>query len=111
MADRSAKRVARNESLFRSVNEAIAKHVFHDPADSAGPWLFFCECADVTCAERVRLTRERYAFVRAEPDRFVLLPEHVSPAFERVLEQGDGFAIVEKLGEAGREAAERTPDR
>ena len=62
MATESPKvRTARNESLFREVNERI------DSAGSgASPMFteFMCECADDSCFDYISLTSEEYSSVR-----------------------------------------------
>ena len=76
-------RLARNEDLFRQVNEKIddiaARH-----GDDAHVYEFFCECSDVDCSERVHLTLPQYAHVREEPARFVVVKGHVLEEIEHV---------------------------
>jgi hypothetical protein len=44
----------------------------------------------------MRLTRAEYESVRSEPARFAVLPGHVFSEAERVIEEHDGYLIVEK---------------
>jgi hypothetical protein len=53
----------------------------------------------------VALTLDEYAAVRARPRVFAVVPGHERLDVERVVEEGRGYFVVEKLGEAG-EAAE-----
>jgi len=100
------RRVAVNESLFREVNERIGElGELYD----AGDVEFVCECADTDCAERLTLTLGEYERVRAEPNRFFLVPGHERPDVERVVETNGVFAVVEKLGEAGAVAEDADP--
>jgi hypothetical protein len=48
-----------------------------------------------------------YEAVRAQPDRFFLVAGHedAEAAHERILEAEPGYAVVEKVGTAGGEAA------
>jgi hypothetical protein len=39
---------------------------------------------------------EEYLSVRAHPNRFVVLADHVIPDVEATVAQNDGYAIVEK---------------
>jgi hypothetical protein len=96
-------RAARNEALFREVNEQVRRVA--QPAYSAG---FVCECSQDTCAERVQVPLSVYEAVRSDPRRFILLPGHENQ-FERVVERADGFLIVEKEGVAGRIAEANDP--
>jgi hypothetical protein len=105
--DARAKQVARNESLFREVNERIeeiAESVFQ--SSNAG---FFCECGDADCVELMELSVEEYDEIRSDPRRFVVKPGHELPDFERVVEQ-EGYYVVQKVGDAG-EVAERLDPR
>ena len=62
-------RIARNEALFREVNEQI-KDVNDDvPAGSEAG--FVCECGDPECTSTVSLTLVEYEEVRSEPTHFV----------------------------------------
>ncbi len=96
-------RAARNESLFREINERIeasnAAHLWVDPPYA--DWV--CECAREECAVPVQLTVREYETVRANPVRFLVAPseEHVSSDVERVVTRDDRYWVVEKRGTAG----------
>jgi hypothetical protein len=98
--DREA-RAARNEMLFREVNENIARVQgdFHAPV--ADP-MFVCECADLECAEKLP-TVDLGVFRRTRENarRFLVIPGHEDPQIESVVETYAVFLVVEKLGEAG----------
>jgi hypothetical protein len=97
-------RAARNEALFREVNERVASL-----AGAGGSEIgFVCECSDDACVERLHLRREEYDAVRANPRRFIVVPGHES-SFERVVERHQVYLVVEKLGEAGRVAEQHDP--
>jgi hypothetical protein len=49
-----------------------------------------------------------YELVRAEPNRFLLLPGHES-AFEHVVGSGNGYLIVEKEGSPAEVASQTNP--
>jgi len=89
-------RAGRNESLFRALNERL-EHVRegtqHDEETE-----YFCECAQRTCASMVKLSPDEYEHVRAEGDRFLVMPGHSVPDVEHVLEEQETYWIVEKLG-------------
>lgn len=98
-------RVADNESAFRSVNERVEElgdQLGLDPE-------FVCECARMECAQRLRVPIAEYERVRASGTRFIVAEGHEQPEFERVIEQGPGWLVVEKSGEAGAEADEQDP--
>ena len=97
--------MAENENLFRRVNERVEDQATADEDRVE----FVCECADVDCHERVLLTLAAYEDVRAAPNRFVVKAGHERLEVERVLDQGFGYLVVEKLGPAGEVAAEDDP--
>jgi hypothetical protein len=92
-------RLARNEVMFRAINERIrelAGRFEQTPDESLG---FVCECADETCVERLNLTMQQYDDVRAIPARFVVVPGHeATPLVERVIYRSEQFTIVRKIG-------------
>ena len=87
-------RMARTESAFREVNEAIAESAERFEAEEAD---FVCECADPQCAHRVSAELEDYEEVRSEPTHFLLAPGHHRPEVERVVERTGEFEVVEKF--------------
>jgi hypothetical protein len=103
-----AERAARNEALFREVNEHIktATEDFESPIGS-----FLCECSEPSCVERISLTLREYEAVRAHGDRFALVVGHDDPAVERVVEENSRFAVVAKFGEGASVAEELDPRR
>ena len=68
--------MARTESAFREVNEAIATTAARFDADETD---FVCECADPACAHRLNADLDDYEEVRSEPTRFMLAPGHEEP--------------------------------
>jgi hypothetical protein len=102
-------RAARNQSLFREVNEKIEAV---SRGETSTFHVFSCECADTECTERISLTLEEYEHIRGTPTHFLVKPGHVYPDVERLIETDGGSAryeVVEKIGEAGKLAAELDP--
>jgi hypothetical protein len=87
-------RVARNEALFREVNERIRD--VNEEAPPASETDYVCECGDPGCAEPVSLTEVEYEEVRADATHFVVRPGHVVPDVEVVVARNDRFAVVRK---------------
>jgi hypothetical protein len=87
-------RMARTESAFREVNEAIAETAERFEAEEAD---FVCECADPRCAHRVTAELENYEEVRSEPTHFLLAPGHHQPEIEQIVERTGDFEVVEKV--------------
>jgi hypothetical protein len=97
--DEGFRRQARNEAIFREVNERIAQL-----GESAQVWSqdgvveFFCECGvDGGCGERIRIPLEVYESVRAQDDRFVVRSGHETPEIERAVDWTDEYVIVDKI--------------
>ena len=92
-------RAARNEALFREVNENIAR--LEERYGSVTQPVFICECSRDSCTEHVPVDEETYRRVREHPRRFIVLPGHVDATLESVVETHDAYLIVEKTGTAG----------
>lgn len=105
----TAERVARNQAIFREANEGIESASTEYGVSGVIP--FICECADPTCTAILRVDLAEYERVRAEPTRFVNALGHYRSAegFAKVVEERDGYEIVEKLGEAGEIASDLDP--
>jgi hypothetical protein len=87
-------RLAENQHLFRTANERLGERVeTYGIVDSAP---FLCECADHTCLGRIDLTLVDYRVIRAEPNRFVILPGHAMVEGEKVIGDNGRYLIVEK---------------
>lgn len=102
-------RIARNEALFRQVNERV-KDVTDAFADlDRSPVDFVCECGNQDCTQPVSLTLAEYEQVRSVPTHFVVVPDHVIRAVEVVVRSGEGYAVVEKLPSEASIAHETDP--
>jgi hypothetical protein len=101
-------RAARNEAVFRRVNERLEEvnEAFATMADGAE---FVCECADIGCVERIELEIAQYEAVRDVPTHFIVKPGHELADEERIVETYGEYLIVEKIGHAGKRAAELDP--
>jgi hypothetical protein len=107
-SDPRSERAARNEALFRRVNERVEEvsKVFESFLEEAD---FFCECADVECMEKITMTLRDYEQLRSDPTHFAVKPGHALPAEEIVVEEHVGYVVVEKIGRAGERAVELDP--
>jgi histidinol dehydrogenase len=108
-------RAAKNQSLFREVNERIedVRHTTGGIRTNASLFEhvrqteridFACECANDACTEQVSMTVADYESIRADPNRFFVLPGHNIVEVEEIVGEGDGFVVVSKLG-AGESVA------
>jgi hypothetical protein len=102
--DARAIRAAKNEDLYREVNERI-----EEISEGHEVLEVLCECADAACRDGLVVRRGEYEAVRAEGARFVVVPGHHDQQVERVIEQTERYWIVEKVGEAADEAERLDP--
>jgi hypothetical protein len=91
----SEERLAKNEILFRAVNERL------DDLAEAVPWsrktAYLCECSDTSCIESIELEREQYERARSRPTVFFVVPGHERPALEKIVEDHEAYLFVEKF--------------
>src|SRR6478752_3106205 len=92
-------RAARNEALFREVNENIAR--LEERYGGSTQSVFICECSSELCTEHLAVDEETYRRGREHPRRFLVLPGHVDETLETAVESHPGYVIVEKTGVAG----------
>jgi hypothetical protein len=105
MQDELKRKLAGNESAFRSVNEGIRRGQW--PGQGNEPIGFRCEC--LGCNGLVMLTWTEYEYIRAAPRRFVVIAGHELPEIESVVQRRAGYVAIEKRDVAGDEAAELDP--
>jgi hypothetical protein len=102
--DLRRQRAAKNQSLFREVNERI-----DELSASATFATFICECMTETCDEPVPLTRDEYELIRADSNSFFVIPGHEMHEIEEVVDATDRYFVVAKLGTGGTVAAHLDP--
>ena len=95
-------RIARNEALFRSVNERVRELATSMSSSEPETVAFVCECGDSDCAATVELTIAEYEAVRADPTHFFVVSGHETPHVEQVIERRERYHVVRKHeGESG----------
>jgi hypothetical protein len=104
---RSAEQRAASESTFREANEKLEDKVVElSLTEERTPYL--CECDDDRCTAIIRLTIPEYEAVRRNPRQFGVVPDHdCSP--DRIVEEQEGFTVIEKTGEEARLVEEQDP--
>jgi len=103
--DVQRERAAKNQSLFREVNERI-----EELSRSGQLATFICECADDACDASLPLTLEEYEQIRSRSNSFFVLPGHDLPEVEEITGANDRYVVVAKVG-AGGPVAERFDPR
>lgn len=101
-------RAAKNQSLFREINERIkALNEVFAVLTQSGEWV--CECADMGCIATIEMTLAEYEAIRAHPTHFPVVPGHEVLDVEHVIDATDRFVVVEKIGDGARLAASFDP--
>jgi hypothetical protein len=106
--DAREQRLARNETLFRSVNENIEEAAASGQLDEH-TFEFFCECSNLDCNLLLPMTVSEYEQVRADPRQFVVAPGHELPEIEIVVVRTSAYQVVLKEGEAAEFVTEDDP--
>jgi len=109
VSDERTEKVARNEALYRQVNERIEdlNEIF---GEMSGEFFVVCECGDARCAEQIALSRHAYERMRANPAQFIVRPGHQAAAVEDVVITEAEYMVVEKhAGKPARLAQETDP--
>jgi hypothetical protein len=96
-------RAARNQLLFREVNERILAE--RAPLPEVAPIEVTCECVDMSCTRTVQISLHEFAEIDRATNRFLVVPGHELPDVEDVVERRDRFLIVAKRG-AGADLVE-----
>jgi hypothetical protein len=99
-------RIARNEALFREVNERVREVQATDAEEPIG---FLCECGREECTETVFLSIAEYENVRSDPRHFVVVPGHQIGDVEEGVGGNDRFLVVEKHPTEAATALETDP--
>jgi hypothetical protein len=99
-------RNARNESLFREVNERFEQGTVSERTKML---TLLCECGDVACTQVVELPLTTYEDVRREGEWFLLIAGHEQPELETVVAQVSDVLVVQKRGEGGDVARDLDP--
>ena len=89
-------RLARNESLFRSINEDLERGLHTVRLDDRELSGFVCECSRRDCSDLVHIELAQYEEIRSDPRRFLVAPGHELIEVEDVVAGGENFRIVQK---------------
>jgi hypothetical protein len=95
-----AERAARNEEVFRKVNEGIAAGA--EQHSLSGTLPFHCECDRVSCFDTIEMAPGRYEQIVRNRYCFVVIPGHEEPRIERIVETEPDFLVVERLARRAR---------
>jgi hypothetical protein len=103
----SLERLARNQALFREVNERLLElsESFQD-----GSMHFVCECSSEDCTLTINMNHKEYESVRSHSTFFVIATGHEILEIEKIIDRHDGWTIVQKVAESDY-AVETDPRR
>lgn len=107
MDDVTQRRIAANESRYRALNERQVDATSTFRSGNSDAFTIACECAIDGCEQMLLVSPDTYERVRREPTRFLVAPDHIAPAAERVVERIAGVWVVEKVGAGAQVARER----
>jgi hypothetical protein len=111
MQDGRARRVGRNEAVFREINEQV-ESLNRGLADiSDNRMHIVCECGDLLCVERLVVAVPTYEEIRSDPTLFFVKPGHDKPDVESVVDHADAYHVVRKHPGAAQQVAEETDPR
>jgi hypothetical protein len=102
-------RAAKNQSLFRDVNERIVE--LSEKFEAKGMLRYVCECALKNCVERVEMAQGEYEVLRRVPTHFAVKHGHELEGVEEIVDYTDRYVVVEKLGVGGLRAQKLDPRR
>ena len=100
-----------NQTIFREVNEWTEEETDARLGSAERLDAYLCECSDRRCTQPIRLTRSEYESIRSEPLRFAIALDHENPEIDRVVEENERFATVEKIQGGPRRIARETDPR
>lgn len=90
----STERFARNQRIFREVNERLREVA--DPSIALAQYV--CECSHAECSETIELDLADYDAIRSTSNAFLISPGHEQLDRERVVEDAnERFMLVEKV--------------
>ena len=95
MSDERARRVGLNEAIFRQVNEQI-RDLNRDFGTEESTMSVICECGDGECTEQLEIRVTEYERVRGDSRLYVIAKGHEIPDVEWVVEQVEGYDVVQK---------------
>jgi hypothetical protein len=104
-----AEAAARNEEVFRTVNERIDEGAEKHHVEGRVP--FHCECCDASCVQKLSMAPRDYKRVVEQRFCFVVIPGHENSAVEKVVQRHQDYFVVEKVGEAREQLAEDHPQQ
>jgi hypothetical protein len=96
----SERRLVENEVVFKKLNQRLQKAIkaiLDQVHTNEMELLFYCECSNLDCKERIKIPVEVYEKIHKRNDHFALKPGHEIGQMERIVSQTDDYLVVQKL--------------
>jgi hypothetical protein len=108
--DDRQRRVVKNETLFRAVNEQLEglNEAFATFSDAV---TIVCECGDGTCVDQIDVSLDEYESVRADAALFFVKRGHEDDEVEDVVSDASVYLVVRKRAGEPQELAEELDTR
>jgi len=91
----------RNEKLLRAKNIqakiSIKKYFQYDEDIKNTPIEFACECSDLNCQGRVRVSIADYEAIHKQKLHFIVMDGHQQADIETVVNKVNGYVVVKKF--------------
>jgi hypothetical protein len=88
-------RLEKNQESFRNANQRLG-NIVSDKVGRQETIPFLCECADGECLDVVSVSLIEYEKIHSHPDRYLIVRGHPTSPGESMLEERDGYWIVQK---------------
>ena len=109
MNEERIRRHAKNEALFRGLNEAIKGNEIENGVEAGDPIDFVCECSSAECMKVVSVSGEEYEAIREGGSTFIVAPGHEDAEIEDIIVSYRDFSVVEKRDTAAAVAEDTNP--
>jgi hypothetical protein len=90
-------RAAREQALFRKVNENIDDLVERFKVDDVAP-LYVCECLNSDCHNAIPIPRDVYQQIRLNLNHFIVTPGHEELDVDEIVDRSHRWLVVRKRG-------------
>jgi hypothetical protein len=108
--DERAKRLGKNEAIFREVNERI-ESVNLAFASVTETMTVVCECCDLGCTGQFTMSIADYEALRRDSTLFAVKPGHEATEVEDVVTKNDEFWVVQKRPGSPEQIAQALDER
>jgi hypothetical protein len=95
VSDERARRVGLNEAIFRQVNEQI-RGLNENFGTEQGTMTVVCECGNADCTDRLEVGVSAYERIRGDARLYVITKGHEFEDVETVVEETNGYDVVQK---------------